>query len=171
LKFLQLLKNYNMRGVKMAEKAKSLQSEKKGKLIEILSFLIGKQEFAISVDSVEMVIEKTDITPVPKSRAFIEGVMNLRGRIVPVIDLTKLMSIDAGEVIDFENVLIVKMQGTEVGFFVNEVREVITMNESEVDTDARSDQYDTKVKGIVQKGKRLILFLDIDEIMIACEGA
>lgn len=155
----------------MTEKAKSLQSEKKGKLIEILSFLIGKQEFAISVDSVEMVIEKTDITPVPKSRAFIEGVMNLRGRIVPVIDLTKLMSIDAGEVKDFENVLIVKMQGTEVGFFVNEVREVITMNESEVDTDARSDQYDTKVKGIVQKGKRLILFLDIDEIMIACEGA
>ena len=118
-----------------------------------------------------MVIEKTDITPVPKSRAFIEGVMNLRGRIVPVIDLTKLMSIDTGEVKDFENVLIVKMQGTEVGFFVNEVREVITMNESEVDTDARSDQYDTKVKGIVQKGKRLILFLDIDEIMIACEGA
>jgi len=155
----------------MTEKAKSLQSEKKGKLIEILSFLIGKQEFAISVDSVEMVIEKTDITPVPKSRAFIEGVMNLRGRIVPVIDLTKLMSIDTGEVKDFENVLIVKMQGTEVGFFVNEVREVITMNESEVDTDARSDQYDTKVKGIVQKGKRLILFLDIDEIMIACEGA
>lgn len=155
----------------MSEKAKNPKVENKGKLVEILSFLIGKQEFAISVDSVEMVIEKTEITPVPKSRVFIEGVMNLRGRIVPVIDLTKLMSIETGEISGFENVLIVKNQGTEVGFFVNEVREVITLNESEVDTDARSDQYDKKVKGIVQKGKRLILFLDIDEIMITCEGA
>jgi len=66
--------------------------------------------------------------------------------------------------------LIVKHEGAEVGFFVNEVREVINVKESEIDTGARTDQLDQKVRGVVKRGKRLILFMDIDQIMKACEG-
>ncbi|HPE68129.1 MAG TPA: chemotaxis protein CheW [Thermotogota bacterium] len=154
----------------MVEKNKNQQNQQKETMVEILSFQIGKQEFAIDVDSVELVIERTEITPVPNSRMFIEGVMNLRGRIVPVVDLTRLISIEVEPDNTFENVLIVKQNGTEVGFFVNEVREVINTSESDIDTGARTDQYDQKVKGIVQRGKRLILFLDIEEILRACEG-
>jgi purine-binding chemotaxis protein CheW len=154
----------------MAEKADQSISNKE-KIEEILSFQIGKQEFAFDVDSVELVIERAEITPVPKSRSYIEGVMNLRGRIVPVVDLTKLIHIETDGKSDFENVLIVKHEGSEVGFFVNEVREVINVKESEIDTGARTDQLDQKVRGVVKKGKRLILFMDIDEIMKACEGA
>jgi purine-binding chemotaxis protein CheW len=154
----------------MAEKADQSISNKE-KIEEILSFQIGKQEFAFDVDSVELVIERAEITPVPKSRSYIEGVMNLRGRIVPVVDLTKLIHIETDGKSNFENVLIVKHEGSEVGFFVNEVREVINVKESEIDTGARTDQLDQKVRGVVKKGKRLILFMDIDEIMKACEGA
>lgn len=154
----------------MAEKSVQMET-KKEKIEEILSFQIGKQEFAFNVASVELVIEKTEITPIPKSRNYIEGVMNLRGRIVPVVDLTQLIHIETDGKKDFENVLIVKHQGSEVGFFVNEVREVINIKEKDIDTGARTDQLDQKVRGIVKKGKRLILFMDIDEIMKACEGS
>ena len=152
----------------MAEKKEqAVAKEKKSKN---LSFKIGKQEFAFNVDSVELVIERAEITPVPKSRSYIEGVMNLRGRIVPVVDLTKLIHIETEADQHFENVLIVKHEGAEVGFFVNEVREVINVKESEIDTGARTDQLDQKVRGVVKRGKRLILFMDIDQIMKACEG-
>ena len=153
----------------MAEKNEQAVA-KKEKIEEILSFLIGKQEFAFDVDSVELVIERAEITPVPKSRSYLEGVMNLRGRIVPVVDLTKLINIEKELDQHFEKVLIVKHEGSEVGFFVNEVREVINVKESEIDTGARTDQFDQKVRGVVKRGKRLILFMDIDQIMKACEG-
>ena len=158
-------RRYLMPAKKQSEEVK--QSEE---IIEILSFLIGKQEFGIEVDYVELVNERSEITPVPKSKAFIEGVMNLRGRIVPVVDLTKLMDIEYNADDQFENVLIVKHEGSEIGFFVNEVKEVVRTTEEQVDRAARTEQFDHKVKGIVQKGKRLILYLDIDEVLKACEG-
>jgi len=153
----------------MAGKKQTEEIKHEEQIIEILSFLIGKQEFGIEVDFVELVNEKSEITPVPKSKAFIEGVMNLRGRIVPVVDLTKLMNIEYNSDVEFENVLIVKQEGSEIGFFVNEVREVVRTTEEQIDTAARSEQFDNKVRGIVQKGKRLILYLDIDEVIKACE--
>ncbi len=149
---------------------KTQEVQNQEKVIEILSFVIGKQEFGIGVDYVELVNERTEITPVPNSKMFIEGVMNLRGRIVPVVDLTKLMTIEYNGEEEFENVLILKTEGAEVGFFVNEVKEVVRTTESEIDKGARTEQFDNKVKGIVQKGKRLILYLDIEEVLKACEG-
>jgi len=149
---------------------KTQEVQNQEKVIEILSFVIGKQEFGIGVDYVELVNERTEITPVPNSKMFIEGVMNLRGRIVPVVDLTKLMTIEYNGEEEFENVLILKTEGAEVGFFVNEVKEVVRTTESEIDKGARTEQFDSKVKGIVQKGKRLILYLDIEEVLKACEG-
>src|SRR6056297_780113 len=97
---------------------KTQEVQNQEKVIEILSFVIGKQEFGIGVDYVELVNERTEITPVPNSKMFIEGVMNLRGRIVPVVDLTKLMTIEYNGEEEFENVLILKTEGAEVGFFV-----------------------------------------------------
>lgn len=143
--------------------------EAKEKVIEILSFRLGNQEFGVEVDFVEMVIERSEITMIPNSKPFIEGVMNLRGRIVPVVDLTKLLHIIGSESFQFENVLVTKMEDTEVGFLVNEVKEVIRTKDSEIDTASKSDQTDRKAKGVVQKGKRLILFLDLEEIMLNCE--
>ncbi|HOO33806.1 MAG TPA: chemotaxis protein CheW [Thermotogota bacterium] len=154
----------------MAGKKQTEEIKHEEQIIEILSFLIGKQEFGIEVDFVELVSEKSEITPVPKSKIFIEGVMNLRGRILPVVDLTKLMNIEYNDETKFENVLIVKHEGSEIGFFVNEVREVVRTTEEQIDTAARSEQFDNKVRGIVQKGKRLILYLDIDEVVKACEA-
>ncbi len=154
----------------MATKTSNQNTEgSKETIIEILSFRLGNQEFGIEVDFVEMVIERSEITMIPNSKPFIEGVMNLRGRIVPVLDLTKLLHISGSEDLTFENVLVTKLEDAEVGFLVNEVKEVIRAKESEIDTASKSDQTDRKAKGVVQKGKRLILFLDLVEIMASCE--
>ncbi len=154
----------------MATKTTNQNTEgSKETIIEILSFRLGNQEFGIEVDFVEMVIERSEITMIPNSKPFIEGVMNLRGRIVPVLDLTKLLHITGSEELTFENVLVTKLEDSEVGFLVNEVKEVIRAKESEIDTASKSDQTDRKAKGVVQKGKRLILFLDLEEIMASCE--
>src|SRR6056297_4199465 len=95
----------HMRRYLMPAKKQSEEIKQREEIIEILSFLIGKQEFGIEVDYVELVNERTEITPVPNSKMFIEGVMNLRGRIVPVVDLTKLMTIEYNGEEEFENVL------------------------------------------------------------------
>ncbi len=141
----------------------------KDEIIEILSFVLGSQEFALEVDYVEMVIEKLEITRVPNSKDFIKGVMNLRGRIVPVVNLTGVLSLETN-IEEFENVLVAKIDDMEVGFLVNEVKEVVRTKESDIDVSPKSEQFEKKVKGIVQKGRRLIIYLDMKEIMNYCEG-
>jgi len=145
------------------------EEQAKEEIIEILSFVLGSQEFALEVDYVELVIEKSEITKVPNSKDFIQGVMNLRGRIVPVVNLTGVLNLD-NSVEEYENVLVAKIDDMEVGFLVNEVKEVVRTKESDLDTSPKSEQYERKVKGIVQKGRRLIIYLDMKEIMNYCEG-
>ncbi|HBT25705.1 MAG TPA: hypothetical protein DEA58_03310 [Pseudothermotoga sp.] len=64
---------------------------------EVFVFSIGEQEMAFDVDYVSMVIEKPEITPVPKSKKTVLGVMNLRGRIVPVVSLNLLLDIESSD--------------------------------------------------------------------------
>ena len=143
------------------------ESVKSEKIHEILSFNLCGRDFAVDVDYVEMVIEKPSITFVPKAKEFIKGVINLRGRIVTVVDLTKLLGIEMemSNNGDFKNVMILKVEDMEVGFLVDSVKEVIRAKESDIDTQFGSVEYERKAKGVIKKGDRLVVYLDVEEIL------
>ncbi|HEW91409.1 MAG TPA: purine-binding chemotaxis protein CheW [Thermotogaceae bacterium] len=132
-------------------------------ILEVLDFELSNRDFAIDVDFVEMVIERPYITYVPKAEYFIKGVMNLRGRIVPVIDLSTLLGIE--ENTEQNKVLVLKVKDIEVGFLVNNVREVIRITENDIDKPVGTKNVDQKTKGIIKYDDRLIVYLDAEKII------
>ncbi|HOJ93805.1 MAG TPA: chemotaxis protein CheW [Fervidobacterium nodosum] len=138
---------------------------------EVLVFKALNQEMAIDVEMVEIVIDKTDITPVPKARKIIEGVINLRGKIIPVISLpTLLAGNDSKE--NQKKIVIVKIEDVEFGLIVNEVVGVLRTNSSELETNlGKINTYGKKAKGLIKKGTRLIVYLNLEEILREITGS
>ncbi|WGS64524.1 chemotaxis protein CheW [Marinitoga aeolica] len=137
---------------------------------EILSFEISNQEFGIDVEYVEMVIEKEDITPVPNSKDFIEGIVNLRGRIVPVFDLTKILDLEIAEDFNFDSIIIMKHEKEELGILVNKVNNVISFNDEELDIlPAKSGKFIGKVNGVLKINNRLIVYLNLEKLFESIE--
>ena len=135
-------------------------------MTDVLSFQIHNQEYAIDVEEIESVVDIEEVTPVPKSREFINGVINLRGRIVPVVDLTKKINIKLPEEHEFENILVLKIDEQEIGVFVDEVKNVLSIDESNLENiQSKNDVYTGKVKGTIKVNNRLIIYLDIRAIL------
>ena len=139
------------------------------KEFEALSFSIGDQEMAFDVDYVEQVIDKPDITPVPKSKPMIKGIINLRGRIVPIIDLADVL----GSYVDeskYQSIVVVKCDDIEAGFLVGSVNGVIRTSTSEVEGIGSLEKYGEKSKGLIKKGNRLVVYLDVSKIIDEISG-
>lgn len=135
-------------------------------MTDVLSFQIHNQEYAIEVEEIESVVDIEEVTPVPKSRDFINGVINLRGRIVPVVDLTKKINIRLPEEHNFDNILILKIDEQEIGVFVDEVKNVLSIDETNLENiQSKNDVYTGKVKGTIKVDNRLIIYLDIRSIL------
>ncbi|MGC9797057.1 chemotaxis protein CheW [Fervidobacterium riparium] len=131
---------------------------------EVLVFKALNQEMAIDVEMVEIVIEKTEITPVPRARKVIEGVINLRGKIVPVISLPLLLSSNAES--NYKKIIIVKIEDVEFGLMVDEVIGVLRTSSNELETNlGKMNTYGKKAKGLIKKDMRLIVYLNLEEIL------
>ena len=130
---------------------------------EILGVKFEEREYAIDIGVVEMIVEKTDITPVPNSKDFIKGVMNLRGRIVPVVDLKKILNTHQEDGENF-NVIVTKVDETEVGFLVDGVTEVMWVDPSNLNSSIKVEE-SKYFKGIIQKENRIFAFIDIPKFV------
>ncbi len=136
---------------------------------EVLSFIIGDQEMAFDVDYIEMVIDKTDITPVPKSKPMIKGIINLRGRIVPIIDLADVL----GSYVDesqYESIVVIKYNDIEAGFMVGLVKGVMRVSPTELESISSLERYGEKSRGLIKKGDRLVVYLDVAKIIDEIAG-
>ncbi|HOB55566.1 MAG: chemotaxis protein CheW [Defluviitoga tunisiensis] len=133
---------------------------------DVLSFKILEQEYAISIENIESVVDMTDITQVPNAKYFIEGLINLRGRIVPIIDLAKILDLKLPEEHKYENILVLKINEEEIGMLVDEVENVLTIDPSKLEKiQSKKDVYSENVKGIIKIDNRLIVYIDLIGIL------
>ncbi len=136
---------------------------------EVLSFVVGDQEMAFDVDYVEIVIDVADITPVPKSKPMIKGIINLRGRIVPIIDLADVL----GSYVDesqYESIVVIKYNDIEAGFMVGTVKGVLRASTNELESISSLERYGEKSRGLIKKGSRLVVYLDVTKIIDEIAG-
>ncbi|KAF2957623.1 chemotaxis protein CheW [Thermotoga sp. Ku-13t] len=131
---------------------------------EVFVFSVGSQEMAFDVEHVSIVIEKTDITPVPRAKKNVLGVMNLRGRIVPVIDLASTLGLT------LENgsqgkIVVVNYEDLETGFLVERVRGVMRVRSEDVEKIHRFESFGEKSRGIIKRGEQLIVHLNLGKIL------
>ncbi len=139
----------------------------------IIAYL-NKDQYGIDIKYIENIIVMQSITRVPKSQSFFKGVINLRGEIVPVMSLRSKLGIEEVPYTGKSRIIIVRpeAQAAPVGLIVDEVKEVITLDQNEIEK-MTYDEKDKKASysiGIGKYGNDLINLLNIPSIVIEKES-
>ena len=140
--------------------------------VQVVAFRLRKEEYGFNILNVQEIKGLTDITRVPFASDFIKGVINLRGSVLPVIDLKRRLGLQDTPYTDSTRIIIVKIDDVSVGMLVDAVSEVITLDPSHIDTTKSVDNESSRfILGIGKSEDRLIIMLNLNEIIGLSEEA
>ena len=134
-------------------------------ILQLVGFKIGQEEFGINILAVQEIIKIIDITKVPNASEYIEGVINLRGRIIPIVHLRKRLGMPVIEMDKNTRIIVVEISGKTIGFIVDEVQEVlristdITEKPPELVSGVDSDY----IVSVAKLDDRLLILLDLEK--------
>ena len=141
----------------------------KGKIIQIVGFKLNNEEYALEIENVQEIIKKVKTTRVPRSRTYINGVINLRGIVVPIIDLKYRFSMADQNYDDNQRIIILKVNGISAGIMVDSVSEVIEVDEKVIlpnPKQTNSDINNDYLKGVCKVDEeRLMTLLNIEKVL------
>ena len=138
---------------------------------EVLVFVIGKEEYAVDILKVQEIRGYEKVTPIPSAPAYLKGVVNLRGVIVPVIDMRVKFNMPDPRYDSFTVVVILKLANRVVGIVVDGVSDVVQLAVSDVKEAPRlGGAVDGAfLTGVATQGDRMILLLDIEKFLSSGE--
>ncbi len=134
---------------------------------QLVAFRVGREEFGVDVKKVEGVIAAVDVTRMPRAPEFVEGIINLRGQIIAVIDLARRLNIESEERGPATRIVVVEAGEVKVGLIVDSP-EVININVDDIEASpviASSDIESSFIKGVVKLDDRLLILLDVDRVL------
>jgi purine-binding chemotaxis protein CheW len=136
-------------------------------ILQLVTFTLEKEEYAVDILSVQEINRITEITRVPNAPDYVEGVINLRGKVIPVVNLRKKFGLDNRETDDSSRVIIMDIQGVTYGLVVDSVSEVLRIpaNIVEPPPPMASSMSSMFIKGIAKLENRLIILIDIDKCL------
>ena len=132
-----------------------------------LTFLLCEEEYGIEILKVREIVGLMDVTTVPQTDSYIKGVVNLRGKVIPVIDLRLKFSMQEAEPTQETCIIVVEVNNTLVGVVVDSVSEVLDIKSSEIEKAPQFGQ-DIDTKFIIGLGKakgKIVILLDINEVL------
>lgn len=140
-------------------------------LSQYVTFKIDNEMYGVEVLRVHEIVGITKITHVPNSMEFMKGVINLRGNVVPVIDIRLKFNMDPRDYDDTTVILIVELKEYLVGLVVDTVSDVISISSQEIqDTPHFSTNIDTDfIQGVGNKDDNLVIILDVNRILSSAE--
>ena len=135
--------------------------------LKLIIFKLGREEYGMDILRVQEIKRMMSITRVPSTPPFIKGVINLRGSVLPVIDLRTRLGLVETELGDAARIIVIMANDTTVGFIVDEVVEVTTINTQNIEVaHALSTGLSTEyISGIAKADKRLFIMLNPDSIV------
>jgi purine-binding chemotaxis protein CheW len=148
------------------------QSSGEGQLVV---FRLSDEEFGVDINNVKEIVRLPDITPIPRSPAYVAGICNLRGSVLPVIDSRIRFSMDVKEATDHTRLLVVETGGMHTGLIVDNVREVMRITDAHLEAPPAVCRGVDKefLSGVVKidEGRRLILTLNLGEVIAIDVGS
>lgn len=143
------------------------QKQHQGSELQLVTFELAGEEFAIDILKVQEIHRILEITTIPRSPAWIHGVMNLRGKIIPVVDLRNRFSLPPAERTRESRIVVVEVADKTLGFLVDRVNEVLRISASTVEppppmvagVDSRF------IQGVGKRDSRLFILLDLDMLL------
>ena len=134
--------------------------------VQVVAFKLRDEEYGFDILNVKEIKGLTDITRVPFALDYIKGVINLRGSVLPVIDLKKRLGLQNTEYTADTRIVIVKSDDIEVGMIVDAVTEVITLDaEHSYASKVVDNDSNRFIRGIGKENDRLIIMLNLEEII------
>jgi Chemotaxis signal transduction protein len=136
-----------------------------------LTFLLNEEDYGIPIQDVKEIIRMMDITGIPKTPKFLKGVINLRGKIIPVIDLRIKFGLEEREYTQRTCIIVVEvlMQGVKkiMGVIVDTVSEVIGINKEEIDRTSDEDSYfeEEFIEGLAKVKGKVVILLEVEKIL------
>ncbi|MBT3355614.1 MAG: purine-binding chemotaxis protein CheW [Candidatus Scalindua sp.] len=132
-----------------------------------LTFVLGSEEYGIAILRVREIIGLMDITTVPQTPEYMKGVINLRGKVIPVIDLRLKFSMQEEEHTQETCVIVTEVNSTSIGIIVDSVSEVLDIKSGEIeDTPSFGQGIDTDfIMGLGKVKEKIVIMLDIEEVL------
>lgn len=136
---------------------------------QFVSFKLGTEEYGLNINNVQEIIKVSSITKVPRAPYAVEGVVNLRGNILPIVDARKRFDMDSVDVMDSSRIIVTNYRDMNVGLVVDSVSEVIRIEPSRIEPPppilfGSNDDYISGI-GKLEQGKRLISILDLENVL------
>jgi purine-binding chemotaxis protein CheW len=139
--------------------------------LQLVSFNIGTEEFGVDILKVQEINRMVEITRVPQAPHYVEGVINLRGKVIPIVDLRKRFNLELKEHDKNTRIVVVDIGGNIMGMIVDSVSEVLRLPAStiepppEIVTGVNSEY----IKGVAKLDDRLLIFLDLSTVIDMAE--
>lgn len=142
-------------------------AEEKGieKGMKVVCFNLGNEEYGLDVNQVLGVNPMLEITHVPKAPGFVEGVIRIREKIIPVIDLRKQFGMEKKEYSKKTRIIVAKVGGVRVGIIVDGASEVISIPAQNMEPPSPVLNHHNLLKGVGRLEKKLLLLVDLDKIL------
>ncbi len=157
----------------------SAETEARGQQVselQLVTFMLGDEEYGVPISQIQEIDRLSRITRVPRAAKFVEGVTNLRGEVIPVLDTRRRFDLEARASDDRSRIIIVELGGVKTGLIVDSVREVLSLSRKDIapPPEAIHSGVDQKfISGIgkVDSGKRMVVLLDVEKILSRTEQA
>ena len=152
----------------MTDEGTQFQVNNSDDLLQLVIFKLGTEEFGVNIMQVQEIIRMPEITRIPKSPDYIKGVINLRGKIIVVMDLDRRFGLVSKEISDESRIIVVDIDGTIMGMVVDSVSEVIRMPGTDVDPtpDIISQKINANyLSGVGKLEERMLILLNLQNIL------
>ncbi len=140
-------------------------------LLQLVSFNIGNEEFGVDILKVQEINRMVEITKVPQAPTYVEGVINLRGKVIPIVDLRKRFNLEIKEYDKNTRIVVVDIVGNIIGMVVDSVSEVLRLQANTIEPPPEivtgiNSEY---IKGVAKLEDRLLIFLDLSKAIDVSE--
>jgi purine-binding chemotaxis protein CheW len=138
---------------------------------QLVVFDLAAEGYGVDISAVREIIRMQDITKVPGAPPFVEGIINLRGSVIPVVDLRKRFALEASERNRDNRILVVDIGGQDIGVVVDAVTEVLRITADSVEPPSAviTTADSVYLLGIVKLEGRLVILLDLEKVLTESE--
>jgi len=137
-----------------------------GRILQLVTFKVDNEEFAVDILKVQEINKMITITRIPNAPPFVEGVINLRGKIIPIVDLRKRLGFEGKSYDKSTRIIVIELDGMVLGFIVDSVSEVLRISDSTVEpppslvAGVESDY----IEGVGKLDNRLLILLELKKV-------
>ncbi|WP_292471592.1 chemotaxis protein CheW [Methanolobus sp.] len=137
-------------------------------LLQMVVFQLGGEEFGVGIMKVQEIIRMPEITQIPQSPEYVEGVINLRGKIIVVLNLDKRFNLRSKDIDEHSRIIVVEIGDNVVGMIVDSVNEVLRIPASNIDPAPElvmSNVSKDYITGVGKLDDRLLILLDLSKVL------